>query len=576
MKKNFGKFRQWTGERLGSAKITGQTDDFHQLDQETEQRRVAFDKVYQAAALVLKQLDKKKPSPEDGKTKVSPTEALGACWVNHGSVFPDDSLLGTSLVSLGKTQIEISQLQQDYAYRVKESYIATLEKVHQEYKEYMVLRKKLDSRRLDYDAKQNRLQKAKKEKPEWEQEAQSAKMKYDETEYDVMQRMVYFQECEEDHFNALTEMLDAQLNYHKSSMQLLEGLQQDWGQGYVQRTSEPVRPPLRNTISRSSTTSGTARRNTNMSNNSETDDMYGADESYHQGSPYGTSAPRRPSMRQGSQDNIPSTIRRQPSYSSTGRSEDSYGSQSRFAPPPPMPRSKPSPTKKQVKAIYDFSGENPNELNLCAGDVITVIEEIDQGWWKGELFDANGNRQQGLFPSNYVEEITPPPMPIRPVSSRSQSTSHYSHSAENLEITEESEDSPFADSSRVSASYAHQSPPKPVMARRGTAGSLHSVPTASPTLPRMPSASQMNVRNNIGSSRTPPPPPTSRTPSRSFTTGSHTAPPTPMGRNTTSYFAPSPSNTNQNHPPCDECGCDEFSPDVFKPSRCKSCFHYHG
>lgn len=235
-----------------------------------------------------------------------------------------------------------------------------------------------------------------------------------------------------------------------------------------------------------------------------------------------------------------------------------------------------SPSKKQVKAIYDFSGENPNELNLCAGDVITVIEEIDQGWWKGELFDANGNRQQGLFPSNYVEEIAPPPMPIRPVSSRSQSTSHYSHSTENLEMTEEPEDSPFADSSRVSASYANQSPPKPMMARRGTAGSLHSAPTTSPTLPRMPSVSQINVRNNIGSSRTPPPPPTSRTPSRSFTTGSHTAPPTPMGRNTTSYFAPPPSNTNQHHPPCDECGCDDFSPDVFKPSRCKSCFHYHG
>jgi hypothetical protein len=79
---------------LGSAKITGQTDDFHQLDQETEQRRVAFEKVYQAATLVLNQLDKKKPSPEDGKSKVPPTEALGACWFNHGSVFPEDSLLG--------------------------------------------------------------------------------------------------------------------------------------------------------------------------------------------------------------------------------------------------------------------------------------------------------------------------------------------------------------------------------------------------------------------------------------------------------------------------------------------------
>ncbi|GAB5588690.1 hypothetical protein Unana1_03590 [Umbelopsis nana] len=547
------------------------------MDQETEQRRVAFEKVYQAATLVVSQLDKKKPSPEDGKSKIPPTEALGACWISHGSVFPEDSLLGASLVSLGKSQIEISQLQQEYAYRMKESYISILEKGHQDYKEYLVLRKKLDSRRLDYDAKLNKLQKAKKEKPEWEQEVQAAKMKYEETEYDVVQRMIYFQDCEEDHFNALTELLEAQLGFHKASAEVLERLQQSWRQGYEPHPQEPVRPALRNTISRSSTTSGTLRRNTALSTSSEGDDSYGTEDPYSQrSSPYGTNG-RRPSMRQGSQDNLHPTVRRQSSYSSTGRSEDSYGTQGRPA-PPPIPRSKPSSTKKQVKAIYDFSGENANELNLCAGDVITVVEEIDQGWWMGEMYDANGVKQQGLFPSNYVEEIAPPPMPVRPVSNRNRSNSHYSQVSDTREITEEpqEEESPFSDSSEISNSYSHPSPATPMMARRGTAGSLHSAPNGSPALSRMPSATQINMRSNIGSTRTPPPPPTARTPSRSFTTGSHTAPATPMGRSGNSYFNAPPSNTQQNHPPCADCGCDEFSADVFKPNRCKSCFHYHG
>lgn len=233
--------------------------------------------------------------------------------------------------------------------------------------------------------------------------------------------------------------------------------------------------------------------------------------------------------------------------------------------------------KKQVKAIYDFNGENANELNLYAGDIITVVEEIDDGWWMGELYDANGNKQQGLFPSNYIEEIAPPPMPARQFSNRSRSNSHYSQTSETREITEEpEEESPFADSSGISNSYSQPSPPKPMMARRGTAGSLYSTPNGSPALARMPSASTISMRNNIGSSRTPPPPPTARTPSRSFTTGSHTAPTTPMGRSSNSYFTPQVTNVPHTHPTCPECGCDEFSADVFKPNRCKSCFHYHG
>jgi len=407
---------------------------------------------------------------------------------------------------------------------------------------------------------------------------QAAKMKYEETEYDVVQRMMYFQECEEDHLNALTEILDAQLSYHKASAEVLERAQKNWGQADQPRTQDSVRPALKTSLSRSFTTSGALRRNTAASARSDGDDSYGNGDGYQQraSSTFATVG-SRPNGRQGSQDNLHSTIRPQSSYSSAGRSDDSYGAQGRLG-PPPIPRAKPSSTKKKVKAIYDFSGDNPNELNLYGGDIISVIEEIDDGWWMGEMYDANGVKQQGLFPSNYVEEIAAPPMPTRPGSDRSWSTSHFSQASEPLEITEEPDEeaSPFADSSQVSNSYSHASPPKPMMTRGGTAGSLHSSPNASPALSRMPSANQVSMRTNIGSSRTPPPPPTVRTPSRSSTTtGSHTAPPTPLGRSGNNYFNGPTSKPHQTHPPCADCGCDEFSADVFKPTRCKVCFHYH-
>lgn len=41
--------------------------------------------------------------------------------------------------------------------------------------------------------------------------------------------------------------------------------------------------------------------------------------------------------------------------------------------------------------------ENAGELSINKGDLIAVVEEIDQGWWCGEL---NGNK--GIFPAKYA------------------------------------------------------------------------------------------------------------------------------------------------------------------------------
>ncbi|KAF1998754.1 hypothetical protein P154DRAFT_564502 [Amniculicola lignicola CBS 123094] len=77
-------------------------------------------------------------------------------------------------------------------------------------------------------------------------------------------------------------------------------------------------------------------------------------------------------------------------------------------PVPAMPHFK-------VKAVYDYASPHDDDLSFPAGQVITVTEEEDADWYIGEYIDAVGNKQDGLFPKNFVEkyEPEPPPRPNR-------------------------------------------------------------------------------------------------------------------------------------------------------------------
>lgn len=49
-------------------------------------------------------------------------------------------------------------------------------------------------------------------------------------------------------------------------------------------------------------------------------------------------------------------------------------------------------------AIYDYQAEGDDEISFMPDDIITNIEMVDEGWWRGHCHGCHG-----LFPASYVK-----------------------------------------------------------------------------------------------------------------------------------------------------------------------------
>ncbi|XP_047228002.1 drebrin-like protein isoform X2 [Girardinichthys multiradiatus] len=56
----------------------------------------------------------------------------------------------------------------------------------------------------------------------------------------------------------------------------------------------------------------------------------------------------------------------------------------------------------RAKALYDYQAADDTEITFDPDDIITEIEMLDEGWWRG--YGPDGH--YGLFPANYVEIIS--------------------------------------------------------------------------------------------------------------------------------------------------------------------------
>ncbi|XP_067137329.1 SH3 domain-containing kinase-binding protein 1-like [Centruroides vittatus] len=55
--------------------------------------------------------------------------------------------------------------------------------------------------------------------------------------------------------------------------------------------------------------------------------------------------------------------------------------------------------QRRARVLYSYTPANDDELELQVNDIIRVIEEVEEGWWRGIL-----KGKEGVFPSNFVVE----------------------------------------------------------------------------------------------------------------------------------------------------------------------------
>ncbi|CAG8544516.1 2447_t:CDS:2, partial [Acaulospora morrowiae] len=553
----------WANEKVGSGQKTQLTDEFLELQQKTEERHNGLDKLHAATKNYLKTMSKKTESEE--KMKTLPIEALGSTIRNYGEEIGVESAYGSSLVKLGTANEKIANLQLEFVSRVREEFLEGLESTIGELKQYQQLKRKLESRRLDYDAKLNRVQKSKKEKPELEEELRASKEKYDETMEELYGKMQHINDSEEQYVQELTSFLDAQLEYYKKSFEILSGVKDDWVE------SSSIKPKRRTPV----------RKTTSDSYNSHSDDV--VDEQYSDSGSVHSNHDRSKKSRP--------TPKRTLSRASNSKSEDSYNTShnvssssrrkntasggssvkttdARRAPSTRKTGISQSTKKKQVRAIYSYEGGENDELAMEEGEIITVLEE-HEGWWIGEIIDPDGSKRSGMFPANYTEELKEQP--------------------ENESIDEEDEDDLTQnDYDQYDIDELDEEP----VQRNSPPSSRYTSTRQTPRSSRVPNSDGSPPR--VGSTVSTPPvpsrnskPPPVRSKSRA------------VSRQTTSDFSTdmprssSPTNiggrssyipqeyieksvtSNRNFGPCKECGCDDYSPNVFKKDSCNNCFHKH-
>ncbi|KAJ6615136.1 hypothetical protein B0H10DRAFT_2176865 [Mycena sp. CBHHK59/15] len=652
--------KQWTSEKLSSRDKTTVSDEFKGLEKDVDLRKEGASRLFMAAEAYHRNMAKKKENEAlDDAEKLLPE-------------FDADSPFGNSLVTLGRAHCKVAKLQESYAQSFQDSFLVSLVRFSEDIKEYEALRKKLESRRLSYDAalaKLDKIKNSKKDSHDAEEEMQRAKIRYEETSDELEAHMHAIQESEIVQLRELTAFLTLEINFVEQYLDVLKDTRANWPSDShahkpafpqrksgsmrskkSRRTSEssedehgasrpssrpPSRPASRASRKRSdsagtaggekdkvrlsvagwaSSAVGSVTGRGKKSRDKETFTSLNDGDGARDDSGHGDSD----TARSGSLSSITrraSSKSKHARTSSQGAGTGTPKLPARILKPPSQAQ------RKVVRALYDFSGSS-DELAFKAGDQITVVNEVLDGWWMGKL-----DGRQGLFPTSYTEVIPgKPPLPMRAGRRDDEGTrglaSDSDDSRENNQDDDDdvnehygrplaaaSTNSPFYsgayDAASIVSSVTDDDDEHNLMPSLGRAAydssSSHSH-SGRPTPPPMPRRSTTGDLH--GAKKAPPPPPPPRRGTNSITSsGSPLIPerrPGSAGRSLSTGPQPgymsTPASSESSHGGghaydrspfesatelstggTNEGGCVDFKQNPFKQKgMCSNCFELHG
>ncbi|XP_069415056.1 endophilin-A3 isoform X6 [Ovis canadensis] len=253
---------------------------------------------------------------------------------------------GSALIEVGESMKLMAEVKDSLDINVKQTFIDPLQLLQdKDLKEIGHHLKKLEGRRLDYDYKKKRVGKIPDE------EVRQAVEKFEESKELAERSMFNFLENDVEQVSQLAVFVEAALDYHRQSTEILQELQSKLQMRISAASNIPKREykprPIKRSPSELNGVSTAASAKTTVSESGKFKIKVPAD------SLSGSNAPV---------------------------------------------------DQPCCRGLYDFEPENQGELGFKEGDIITLTNQIDENWYEGVL-----RGESGFFPINYVEVIVPLP-----------------------------------------------------------------------------------------------------------------------------------------------------------------------
>uniref|UniRef100_A0A3B1IM96 SH3-domain GRB2-like 3a n=1 Tax=Astyanax mexicanus TaxID=7994 RepID=A0A3B1IM96_ASTMX len=366
LKKQFHKASQLLSEKISGAEGTKLDEDFMEMERKID---VTNKSVFE---LLTKTTEYLQPNPASraklgmlntmskirGQVKTTgypQTEGLlGDCMLKYGRELGDESTFGAALVDVGEAMKQMGDVKDSLDIGVKQNFIDPLQTLQdKDLKEIGHHLKKLEGRRLDFDYKKKRQGKIPDE------EIRQAVEKFEESKELAERSMFNFLENDVEQVSQLASLIEAALEYHRQSYEILEDLNSKLQNRIATANSQPRKE-------------------------------------------------FKPKSIMSSLETIDNDQQNGLSYSSSLKSSADHVS---YIPPmthtwPESPRDKTELHMDQpcCRSLYDFEPENEGELGFKEGDIIILTNQIDENWYEGMI-----NGESGFFPINYVDVLVPLP-----------------------------------------------------------------------------------------------------------------------------------------------------------------------
>ncbi|MBV97632.1 Endophilin-A2, partial [Eschrichtius robustus] len=350
---------QLVSEKVGGAEGTKLDDDFKEMEKKVDvtskavtevlARTIEYLQPNPASRAKLTMLNTVSKIRGQVKNPGYPQSEglLGECMIRHGKELGGESNFGDALLDAGESMKRLAEVKDSLDIEVKQNFIDPLQNL------------------CDKDLKE--IQKKRQGKIP-DEELRQAMEKFEESKEVAETSMHNLLETDIEQVSQLSALVDAQLDYHRQAVQILDELADKLKRRMREASSRPKReykPKPREPLD------------------------LGEPEQSNGGFPCAT-APKITAS---------SSFRSSDKPTRTPSSRSMRAGDSLDLPPPPAPLDQPS-----CKALYDFEPENDGELGFHEGDIITLTNQIDENWYEGML-----HGQSGFFPLSYVEVLVPLP-----------------------------------------------------------------------------------------------------------------------------------------------------------------------